>query len=40
MSRSLAAAAALALAMTAPLAQAQTSAGDDPYQWLEDVEGA
>jgi len=34
------AATALAIAMTAPLAQAQAPAADDPYQWLEDVEGA
>ena len=40
MSRSLAVAAILALAMTAPLAQAQAPGTDDPYQWLEDVEGA
>jgi prolyl oligopeptidase len=40
MSRSLAAVATtLAIAMTAPLVQAQAPA-DDPYQWLEDVEGA
>jgi len=32
-------AAILVLAMTAPIAQAQAPA-DDPYQWLEDVEGA